>query len=147
MNSKATPATLEAAAQASSATEALLLAEALTMLTADALQPSKVEHAHFVNVPPGYTQADITKLVEAAAPRPSRKRGIVELAAVESLIQYCKDQGAATTAYVFINEAQELQREGRKEGKKDRQILAVVCFNRRKWNTYVHKVKLEHPIR
>ena len=83
--------------------DAFRLAEALTVLTAGALKPAKVGDAHFVNLPPGYTQTDITKLVEAAAPRPSRKRGIVELAAVESLIQYCKDQGAAATAYLFAD--------------------------------------------
>ncbi len=101
MNAPTKPATTAAASDASA--EAFRLAEALTVLTAGALQPAKVGDAHFVNLPPGYTQTDITKLVEAAAPRPTRKRGVVELAAVESLIQYCKDQGAAATAYLFAD--------------------------------------------
>lgn len=83
--------------------EAFRLAEALTILNAAALAPSKVEGAYVVNIPPGYQQTDITKLVEAAGERPMRKRGTIELSSVESLVKYCTDQGASAVGYVYAD--------------------------------------------
>lgn len=83
--------------------EAFRLAEILTVLTAGALNPTKVGDAYVVNLPPGYHHQDITKLVEAAAPRPNRKQGTVELRAVDSLVQYCQDQGASTYSYIYAD--------------------------------------------
>lgn len=85
------------------AEDAFRLAEQLTVLTSAALSPTKVGDAYVVNVPPGYTQQDITKTVEAASARPNRKRGTVELTSVDSLVQYCQDQQATPCAYVFAD--------------------------------------------
>lgn len=82
---------------------AFQLAEALTILTAGALAPTEVKGAHFVAVPPGYSHTDITKTIEAAQPRPNRKRGSVSLKDLGSFAAYCTDQQADTSAYIYAD--------------------------------------------
>lgn len=83
--------------------EALQIAEQLIGLTSAALMPAQTGEAWFVNIPPGYTQKDITELVEKAAPVPARKRGAVALGDVPSLLAYCADQQAQDEAYIYAD--------------------------------------------
>lgn len=94
------PTTLKATA---SKPEALQIAEQLIGMTAAALVPTQAGEAWLVNVPPGYSQKDITDLVEKAAPVPFRKRGNVSLGDVVSLLAYCADQKEQDRAYIYAD--------------------------------------------
>ncbi len=83
--------------------ETLAAAEALVWLTASAMTADNVDGAKFVNVPPGYTHKDITKMVEEAQPVPSRKRGAVQLKDIASMLAYAKDQSASATGYIYAD--------------------------------------------
>lgn len=89
--------------QSVSVAETLKTAELLAALTAAGLNAEKVDGAYFVNVPPSYTHKDITEAVEKAAPTPTRKRGTVQLADVDSLIAYAQDQQAALEGYIYAD--------------------------------------------
>jgi uncharacterized protein YfdQ (DUF2303 family) len=79
------------------------IAEHLMNQAAAALKPEAVGHAHFVNVPPGYSHKDVTELVRKAAPAPHRKQGVIELASVDSFITFCKEQQREATGYIYAN--------------------------------------------
>ena len=83
--------------------EAMQIAEQLMLMTASTMAPVEVGSAFVVNIPPGYTQKDITDVVEKAAPTPRRKRGTVRLGDVDSLLAYCADQISASTAYIYAD--------------------------------------------
>jgi uncharacterized protein YfdQ (DUF2303 family) len=82
-------------AQASAAT--------LIALAGCALVPQAAGDHHYVMVPPNYSAKDITELVEKANATPNRKRGTAQLKSVASLLAYCKDQNAATTAIIYAD--------------------------------------------
>jgi uncharacterized protein YfdQ (DUF2303 family) len=83
--------------------EALAVAEQLALLHAAALAPKTVEGATFAMVPNGYSHQDITAAIEKAQPAPARKRGIVTVKDVASLIAYAKDQGHADNGYIYAD--------------------------------------------
>jgi uncharacterized protein YfdQ (DUF2303 family) len=83
--------------------EALQVSEQLLTLSAAALRPTEVSGAHFVLVPPGYSQQNITEAIEKAQAAPTRKRGTVAIKDVPSLLAYLADQKAATTGYVYAD--------------------------------------------
>ena len=84
-------------------TDIIQTAEQLVSLTAAALTPVQVGGAFFVTVPEDYTHEDITSAVEKAANTPTRKRGTVVLGNVESLLVYCAEQQAVSTAYIYAD--------------------------------------------
>lgn len=83
--------------------DAIAVAETLMTLANATLSPQQLGNAWFAVVPPGHTRQDITAAVEAAQGCPNRKRGTVELRSLDSLIQICKDQAAATQAYIYAD--------------------------------------------
>ena len=72
-------------------------------LMAATLEPRNIGAAHFMVLPPGYQQADITAAVEKANSWRNRKSGSVTLASVDSLVQYLKDQAGKDSAYVYAD--------------------------------------------
>lgn len=54
-------------------------------------------------VPKDFKLENISKAVEDAQSSPNRKRGTVQLKDVASLLTYCKDQEASSTAYLYAN--------------------------------------------
>lgn len=93
-------ATLEAT---NNTPDAIVIAETMMTLANATLSPTEINGAYFAIVPPGHRREDITKLVEAAQPRPSRKTGTTELRALRSLVQVCKDQAGAEHSYIFAD--------------------------------------------
>lgn len=83
--------------------EAMANAATLGALAAAALEANSVSGHHYVIVPKDYKREDITKAVEEAQPIPNRKRGTVQLKDVASLLDYCKDQAASATAYLYAD--------------------------------------------
>lgn len=67
------------------------------------LEPKKVGESIHLLVPDGCTHKDITELVERANPTPSRAKGTVYLGDVPSLLQYCADQVASATGYIYAD--------------------------------------------
>lgn len=90
-------------AHANQSSEALAVADQLAISHAAALAAQEIDGHHFVLVPPSFVHKDITDLVERAQLAPARKRGSVALNDVASLIAYAKDQGSATSAYVYAD--------------------------------------------
>lgn len=78
-------------------------AQLISALTAAGLAAKQVGESWHVYLAPGYQHKDISDLVEKALPAPARKRTIVELGDVPSLIAYCKDQAAEATGYIYAN--------------------------------------------
>jgi uncharacterized protein YfdQ (DUF2303 family) len=79
-------------------------AERIEALKAAALAPRQIGQSHHLVVPDGYTHIDISKEVEARDPIPHRKRGTVALESVQSLLDYCEDQKAQGTAYIYASQ-------------------------------------------
>jgi len=74
----------------------LEMSQVLADLTAASISPVEVDGAWFVALPRDYSHTNITAMVEAAQPAPARLKGTVQLCALDSLVQYCKDQADAT---------------------------------------------------
>lgn len=72
-------------------------------LTAAAAAPKAVGNGHFIVLPAGYELADITQKVEVAEVAPFRKRGIIAVKDVPSLLTYCADQNAAHEGYIYAD--------------------------------------------
>ncbi len=72
-------------------------------LMAASLEPRELGDATFLVLPPGYTHENVTANMENAALQPLRKKGIVAMGDVPSLLQYMKDQDAAALAYVYAD--------------------------------------------
>lgn len=103
-------------------------------LMAAAMEPRQIQQAHFLVLPPGYQQVDITASVEKAGLIRNRKSGAVQLASVDSLVQYLMDQDQSTNAYVYADIA-------------DRTITAVFNDQRSQtpgWRDHRASYKAEH---
>jgi len=77
--------------------------EQVSALKAAALAPHVIGNSHHLVVPEGYVHHDLSKAVEARNAAPDRKSGVVALASVQSLIDYCLDQNAADNAYIYAD--------------------------------------------
>ena len=78
-------------------------ASIVSTLAAAGLEPKTVGAHTFVLVPPNYSVKDLTDAVEKTQDTPNRKKGVVILADVPSLLAYCADQGSAESAYIFAD--------------------------------------------
>lgn len=77
--------------------------QALSTLLAAALDIKEAgDSAHLV-IPEGYKHVDITKMIEAAAPAPSRKKGTVALGDVASFTKYLCDQAHSDHCYIYAD--------------------------------------------
>lgn len=83
--------------------ETLAIAEQLAALTAATLAPHNVAGASFVTLPPGFALQDITKIVEATQPTPSRKRGTIKVKDVSSFLACCDDQAGQGHSYIYAD--------------------------------------------
>jgi uncharacterized protein YfdQ (DUF2303 family) len=83
--------------------DVLQIAQVMHALTTAALAPENIDGAHFAFIPPGYTHKDITEAVEKAQPTPDRKRGMVVVKDVASLMAYCADQAADADGYLYAD--------------------------------------------
>ncbi|MFZ4626658.1 MAG: DUF2303 family protein [Rhodoferax sp.] len=54
-------------------------------------------------VPKDFKLENISEAVEKMQPTPRRKRGLVQLKSVESLLAYCKDQDAEAEGYIYAD--------------------------------------------
>jgi uncharacterized protein YfdQ (DUF2303 family) len=81
----------------------LKLATLLTNAASVAADAKSADDYKYIVVPQGYKVEDITAAVEKANPVAYRKRGRVELKDLASLAEYCKDQSAAATAYIYAD--------------------------------------------
>lgn len=77
--------------------------ETLLALKTAATAARQIGATHHLILPPSYQAQDVTAAVEKAQPRPSRKRGTVELANLESLMRYCKDQPCNAEGYIYAD--------------------------------------------
>lgn len=78
-------------------------AELVQALSVAGVQPVEVEGVTYVMLPPGYTRVDLTDAIEKAQPNPSRKQGTAVLTAIDSFVQYAKDQDHALGAYMYAS--------------------------------------------
>ena len=83
--------------------EVINTAAVLNTMAAACNEPREVEGHHYLMVPPGYTNKDITDLVEKAQPYANRKRGTVVLKDLTSLLLYCIDQASSAAAYIYAD--------------------------------------------
>lgn len=72
-------------------------------LMAASMAPHKIGEAHFLVLPSGYQQQEITNAIEKANPTPKRKSGTVCLGDVPSLLQYLTDQAKPNNGYVYAD--------------------------------------------
>lgn len=82
------------------------IAGEMQALAAAALTPFVIEGTHFAPIPPGFDLRNITDLVEKAQPTPFRKRGIIAVKDVASLLVCLADQGiqgAKDAGYVYAD--------------------------------------------
>lgn len=63
----------------------------------------QIDTAHFLVLPHGHQQVDISAMVEKTQPAPNRKRGTVTLHSIESLLTYATDQAAAGMGYIYAD--------------------------------------------
>lgn len=84
-------------------TTTLDTANLIASLATAGLEPKTIGQSTHLLLAPGYTHKDVTSLVEAALPAPSRKRLTVALGDVASLLAYCKDQDASATGYIYAD--------------------------------------------
>jgi uncharacterized protein YfdQ (DUF2303 family) len=83
--------------------EALQTAEALTNALAATLAVREVGKTAILLAPDGYVLHDLTDKRNAAEPTAPRKKGEATLHDLSSFITYVKDQGQATTGYIYAN--------------------------------------------
>lgn len=84
-------------------TEALQTAEALANALAATLTVREVGKTAVLLAPEGYTLHDLTAARNAAEPWAPRKKGEATLLDLASFVTYVKDQGQATTGYIYAN--------------------------------------------
>lgn len=75
----------------------------LTALASAASQPVTTQGVTYAVVPQGYKLEELTNKIEAQQPTPLRKKGIVQLRDLASLITYCKDQNTPGTGYIYAD--------------------------------------------
>ncbi|HZX82152.1 MAG TPA: DUF2303 family protein [Reyranella sp.] len=68
-----------------------------------AVAPVEIDGVCYVMVPQSYQVHDLTAAIEKARPAPSRKQGTAVLTAIDSFVQYVKDQDAAAVGYLFAS--------------------------------------------
>lgn len=83
--------------------ETIAVAHHLADVTAAALQSEDIGEATFVKLPPDYQLINVTADVEKAGDHPRRKRGVVQVKDVASLLAYCADQAAQEAAYIYAD--------------------------------------------
>ena len=87
--------------------EVLVLAEQLTDLVASTIAPEVMGTYSHVVVPEGYTVKELSEAVEKQQDAPNRKRGVVQLKSLKSLLDYMEDMnasdGAILDAFVYAN--------------------------------------------
>lgn len=108
-------------------------AKLVMTLTAAAIASEPIGNSHHLLVPANYSHKDVTDLVEKAQQQPSRLRGTVHLKSVDSLLQYCADQKAQSSGYIYA----------------DPDALAITAvFNDQRastgWRDHTAKFKAEH---
>ncbi len=72
-------------------------------LMAASLDPRKLGEATFLVLPPNYQQQDVTAAIEKAELQPFRKKGIIAMGDVPSLLQYMADQAEPARGYVYAD--------------------------------------------
>ena len=75
----------------------------VSILTAAAMAPVTLGKSTVLLLPPNYSSKDVTAEMEKAEPIPFRKKGTVTLISLGALIQYCKDQAAKDSAYIYAD--------------------------------------------
>lgn len=78
-------------------------AELVKNIAIAAAPPVAIDGVTYVMVPQGYQVHDLTAAIEKAQPAPSRKQGTAVLTAIDSFVQYVKDQEAAAVGYLFAS--------------------------------------------
>lgn len=78
-------------------------AELVKNIAIAAVPPVAIEGVTYVMVPQGYQVHDLTAAIEKAQLAPTRKQGTAVLTAIDSFVQYVKDQDAATFGYLFAS--------------------------------------------
>ncbi|MBY0237891.1 MAG: YfdQ family protein [Burkholderiaceae bacterium] len=77
--------------------------KAITDLVAAGDVIKEIDNTRHLVIPEGYQHIEVTKAVEAAAPTPMRKKGTVQLAAVDSFTKYLTDHGLADNCYIYAD--------------------------------------------
>lgn len=78
-------------------------AKLVSILTAASLEARTLGKTTHLLLPPNYSAKDVTAEMEKAEPEPFRKKGTVTLLSLPALIQFCKDQAAKATAYIYAD--------------------------------------------
>ncbi len=72
-------------------------------LTVAASAAKQIGNTHHLVLPKDYCHVDITAAVEKAQTNPSRKSGTVQLAAMDSFMEYVGAQGASQDIYIYAD--------------------------------------------
>lgn len=80
-----------------------ITAELVKSLAIAGTAPLEVGGVTFAMLPPGYSVHALTEAIEKARPTPSRKEGVAVLTAIDSFVQYVKDQAAPDTGYLYAS--------------------------------------------
>lgn len=78
-------------------------AELVKNMAVAAVPPVEVDGVTYVMVPQGYQVHDLTAAIEKGQLAPSRKQGTAVLTAIDSFVEYVKDQDAAAVGYLFAS--------------------------------------------
>lgn len=78
-------------------------AAAVERLAVSSFAAREVNGHHFLVLPHGHQPHDISAAVEKAQPTPYRKRGIVTMHSLDSLLLYAADQAASGVGYVYAD--------------------------------------------